>query len=79
MENEWTTYFPKEPGRYWFYGYMYGKISCGRKQNPELILVDVHRIVNGLSYIANGQFMYKSEVECAHFKKFEPFELPNLQ
>ena len=66
---EWTKDWPSEEGHFWFYGYPYGKISCGQICKPELMLVKVRKGLNCFIYIANGQFMYKSEVEEAHFKK----------
>jgi len=68
--QKWSKVFPKKEGLYWFYGYRYGKMSCGKKQQPELMLV---KVVKGRSnvfmYIASGQFMYETKVECPHFQK----------
>jgi len=63
---EWTTEWPTEPGMYWFYGYRYGKDN---DEKPEMQLLEVSKIANGFMYIAEGNFMYKSEVEEAHFQK----------
>jgi len=76
--SEWTTEFPTEEGLYWFYGYRYGKISCGSTNEPELSKVDVHVVKNGFMYIADGQFMYEGDVEQPHFQKITPPELPEL-
>jgi len=74
---EWTKEWPSEVGNFWFYGYRYGKISsCGTKNKPELMLVKVRKCANGLMHTANGQFMYKSEVEEAHFQPAIMPELP---
>lgn len=78
MKNEWKKEFPTKPGRYWFYGYRYGKISRGYKQDPELTLVKVSKISNGVMYISDGQFMHKKEVECPNFKLVDLPELPEL-
>lgn len=74
----WSKEFPTEEGDYWFYGYRYGRISCGTKCEPEWMRVEVHKSASGLLYIAEGQFMYKSEVEDAHFMKIEYPEPPKL-
>jgi len=78
MTEKWTTEFPTEPGTYWFYGYRYGKVSCGHTCDPELMLVEVWEISNGLMYVASGQHMFKSEVECPHFCEAELPEFPDF-
>jgi len=77
-KTEWTTEFPTESGRYWFYGYRYGKISCGYP--CELVLMSVEaKCSNGMVYIADGHFMYESEVEEPHFCKADLPDLPKLK
>lgn len=76
--QKWSTKFPTEEGLYWFYGYRYGKISCGFKCEPELMCLKVAKCSNGFLYVADGNFMYKSEVEEPHFIKAELPELPKL-
>ena len=76
--NKWTTEFPTKPGKYWFYGYRFGKVSCGLLQKPELLYVQVRKIQNGFIYIANGQFMSKHEVEEPHFQEVILPELPTM-
>ncbi len=66
---KWSKEWPIKEGIYWFYGYRYGKTSCGRDCEPEFCLVRVDKISNGLMFTAEGQFMYKSEVEEGHFQK----------
>lgn len=46
--NGWSTKPPKKPGVYWFYSYRYGKVSCGRECEPELMLLTVSKISNGV-------------------------------
>lgn len=70
---EWTKEWPTQQGLYWMYSYRYGKISCGTPCKPELVLINVREINNGTMITGNGQFVYKSEPEEAHFK---PAELP---
>ena len=70
---KWTKKWPTKNGLYWFYGYRYGKISCGTPNEPELGLMTVRKIANGILYTLDGQFVFKNEPEEAHFK---PVELP---
>ena len=77
--NPWFTKFPTEEGLYWFYGYRYGKRSCGSACEPELMLLRVMKCANGFLYNAEGQFMYESEVEEAHFQKIDIPEFPRLK
>ena len=72
--DKWSKKFPKKEGNYWFYGYRYGRVSCGHPCEPEHMLVRVRKCSNGFLYIADGQFMDKSETEEAHFM---PAELPS--
>ena len=67
----WTKEWPKEEGTYWFYGYRYGKISCGNPCKPEYCFVEVSKIANGLMFKTNGQFLFKSKPEEAYFQKVE--------
>lgn len=79
-DNKWQKEFPKEVGFYWFYGIRYGKVSLLEKDNElELMFVEVFKGANGLTYVANGQFMYESEVECVHFRKVDLPELPEIE
>jgi len=77
LTKKWTKKWPTKEGTYWFYGYRYGRISCGSKRDPEYCLVKVLKIGNGLMFKADGQFMYKSETEDAYFQKVELPEPPN--
>ena len=43
LVDEWGDEFPDKEGIYWFYGYRYGKISCGRETKPELMLIKYDR------------------------------------
>ena len=70
---EWTKEWPTKEGLYWMYSYRYGKISCGTPCEPELMLLEVFKVSNGMGYAASGQFVFKSEPEEAHFK---PADLP---
>ena len=70
-----TDKIPTEVGDYWFYGYRYGKISCGHKTDKELVLCQVRKIANGTMLTGNGQFIEESEIEEA---QFIPATLPEL-
>lgn len=79
---KWLTEFPQSEGWYWFYGYRYGKYwGTGENRTlnkPELMLVEVNKCANGFMYVANGAFMYNSEVEKPHFLEAVVPELPRL-
>ncbi len=67
MNEKWTTKFPTKPGMYWFYGYRYGKISCGYPCEPELMLMEIFKVSNGVMSKGDGQFVYPEELESPHF------------
>ncbi len=73
---EWTREWPNKEGVFWFYGYRYGKICVGCEVEKELCLVRARKISNGFACTTEGQFMFKSEIEDAYFKKAELPELP---
>lgn len=70
-KQQWKKGFPEEPGYYWFYSYRYAKISGGRKDEAELQFMVVRRISTGLVMVADGQFVFKAEVE-------EPYYMPAI-
>lgn len=72
----WTKKWPEEEGYYWFYGYRYGKESCGHKRKPEYMVMRCRKISDGFILLGNGQFVYESEPEEAHFLKIELPEPP---
>jgi hypothetical protein len=68
--NEWITEFPTEEGWWWFYGHRYGVNGIGELSSaPELCAVKVVAVRSGFMWVADGQFMYESEVLYPHFKK----------
>jgi hypothetical protein len=73
----WTPELPTEAGIYWFYGYRYGKVSFGRKQEKELLLVRASpKNSNGACMlVSEGTIMFKSELEEP---MFTPVKLPPL-
>ncbi|MFA5375886.1 MAG: hypothetical protein WC455_09105 [Dehalococcoidia bacterium] len=78
-KEQWSTEFPTEPGHYLFYGFRYGRVSCGYKCKPELMFMTVWNISGGLMYVADGQSIEKYEVEDAHFLKAMLPELPEIE
>lgn len=75
---QWSKEFPTKEGDYWFYGYRYGKVSCGQKCKPEINRLRVLKCANGLLYVSEGSVMYESEIEEAHFCPIEYPELPKI-
>ncbi len=76
MKSKWTNKWPEEEGFYWFYGYRFGKIVCGAKAEPELVMMNAYKISNGFMYVDMSGFMYESEVEEPYFQKAIIPELP---
>ena len=58
------------------YSYRYGKVSCGQEFGKELHLLEVQEISNGLIMKADGQFVFKGEVEEPMYKHVMLPELP---
>ena len=75
---KWTTKWPTKEGWYWFYGYRYGKISCGHEEHPVLHLMHGRKCRTGITLICDGQFVYRSEVEEPHFLEAILPELPEM-
>ena len=78
MKSKWTTKFPTKAGNYWFYGYRYGKISCGSPNKPEWMVVKIQKCANGMMGVANGQFFYEKEIEDGHFLPLDLPEFPEV-
>lgn len=57
--HDWSSEWPTEPGRYWFYGWR----STFAKNNskPSLMMVNVRQVANSLMFITDGVFLYKGE------------------
>lgn len=53
----WTKEWPTCPGYYWFYGWCFGDRDRAAKHH----YVKVRKIANGVSYVADGHFLYKAE------------------
>lgn len=82
IEVNWTREWPTEPGRYWFYGYPYGKqkteMGLGDK-TPSLHLVNADKTSNSMVYVMDGQFLFRDSKIIGMFCKAELPELPNLE
>jgi hypothetical protein len=74
--NSEFTDWPTKPGEYWFYGYRYGKNYYDREEKKGLMLCRVFETQNGVMHVADGQIIYKSEVEEAAFIPATMPELP---
>lgn len=69
---KWTEKWPTKEGKYWFYGWTG---SVDKKYNKKkLYFTETMKISNGLMFYANGQFLYKEELEG----KWTEVELPTL-
>jgi hypothetical protein len=78
INNPDIVEWPTEVGHWWFYGYRYGKISCGSECEKELILCEVRKIGGGdLMATGDGQFFFESEVEEPQFIPATLPEIPN--
>ena len=80
--SKWITEFPEEEGWWWFFGHRFGLNGIGELSGaPELCPVKVRVVRNGHMYIADGSFMYKSEVLYPHFKKMDdvPANFPTIE
>lgn len=73
---EWKAEFPTEEGLYWFYGKRFGNTKLHQDKPPELVVVKVQKIANGVMYVAEGHFMFKSEPTEFFFQKIELPQLP---
>lgn len=69
--EEWTKEFPKESGLYWFYG------DRWNDGDFELQCVEVIKLdKGGMRVVADGNFMFKSELGEFWFKSIDKIELP---
>ena len=83
MVGGWQHEWPTEPGLWWFYGYDYGRknpetgFGLGSVK-PDLYLVKVAKIANGLCFILDGHFWGKSEQAVGMFLEADLPDLPTL-
>ena len=76
----WVHKYPTKPGEYWFAGERYGRNAFAKEKGDlphyEICLCKARKVSNGLIVIANGQFLYKSELGDEWF--FAPAETPAM-
>jgi hypothetical protein len=76
----WTKEWPTKPGWYWFYGWPYGRVELFDEGiEPELNVVNVWKVANGLAYIRNGNFWYKEDKPVGLFCPMDVPELPSKE
>lgn len=69
-DETWQDEWPTEPGSIWFfYGFPYG--TRWENSEAELCKVEVFKIGNGVGYIRDGQFMYRSESAVGKWKRID--------
>jgi hypothetical protein len=80
MDNQWVNEWPKEVGKYWFYGWLWGrKVDILKNiKEPQLNLVDVMQGQEKLIYITKNTFILESEKHIGLFLKVELPELPDI-
>ena len=73
----WTTEWPTEPGRYWFYGYSFGiKTTSGLPQVSCVKVIKTRR--DQIVRLIDGKFMYEAEGHKGFFSKAEDIFVPPL-
>lgn len=70
---KWTNKWPKKVGWYWIYGEIYKD-----DEKPELCVLNVWKVSNGLAYVRNGSFYFKSEAGKVYFQKLPEPVTPML-
>jgi hypothetical protein len=66
----WQEAWPTDPNTlWWFYGWRFGRKE---DKEPELLLVEVWKIANGLTYVASGNFFEKKEGAEGMFRRVIP-------
>lgn len=73
--TNWTREWPNKPGKYWFYGYLYGN----KDFKKELCYVEVRKIAQGkLMFQTHGTVIYESEKHDGYFSEIDLPQLPTL-
>jgi len=72
--DKWTKTWPTEPGMYWFYGWPFGEKS----HKPELNLVRLWAVSNGVIMIRDGTSWFKNEGGIGMFCEVKLPDLPIL-
>jgi hypothetical protein len=78
--SKWTKKWPTKPGRYWFFGWPYGRQweIGGKFKKPELNCVNVWKVSNGIMLIREGSFWGESEGSIGLFCVADLPELPDV-
>jgi hypothetical protein len=76
--TKWTTKWPTKPGKYWFFGWPYGRSSDIADEHlpPELRFVEVREELNTVIVIAGGHFWYENEGGVGLFSEVDLPEMP---
>ena len=72
--TEWTKDWPQKPGVYWFYGWPFKD----RERPTKIHFVEVRKISNGMIYVTNGHFLYKTEGADGYWCEAYPPEPPKI-
>ena len=64
----WSPIVPKEPGNYWFYGYMWASenVEDHKRDKMRLELVKVSNVSNGMIFVTKGTFIYPHDSNERH-------------
>lgn len=76
MAGTWVKEAPEKPGLYWFYGDIYwgGMNRPPKDFRPEIEIVEVFKIQNGIAASCNGEFV---SLKRGHgFYWSEPLSIP---
>jgi hypothetical protein len=79
--HQWTKKWPTKAGRYWFYGWPYGqtkKVMSDEPIAPELNMVDIWEVNNGITFVREGQFWSKNDGGIGLFCEAILPDLPDL-
>lgn len=72
----WTSEWPTDPGKYWFYGFQFGQTARGL---PKLSMVVVSETKQDqIVRIVDGKFMYKADGHIGFFSPAEDVVVPSL-
>ena len=77
---KWTTEWPTEEGRYWFYGwYWRWQIDAGWPPCLSYVGVYTYDHTSGIRYVAEGLMMEKKDGGYGLWTKVEFPELPEIE
>ena len=75
----WTTIWPFESGRYWFYGWKYGRVA---DHLPGLHVVQVKvgsdPTAAPIVRLIDNQFMYRAEKHVGMFSRIAHPDMPSI-